>query len=67
MKQFISRLLKNEATKDALLVLMVFVSAGWWCYSIVALMFFPNAVALMGIFFGAACFLMGMDLIKERA
>lgn len=43
--------------KDFILSALAFLCALWYGYSIIALIFAPNAVALMGLPFGAIGFL----------
>jgi hypothetical protein len=51
--------------KNFILVLCVFVGAFWWCAAIINLFFCPSWFGLMGIWAGAAIFLLGMSEIKS--
>ena len=51
--------------KNVILILCIFVGGAWWCYSLIDLMFFHTWVGIMGIWAGAAMFLLGMSEIRE--
>lgn len=51
--------------KNFILVLSVLVGGIWWCYAIIDLMFFHTWFGLMGIWAGAAMFLLGWGEINE--
>jgi hypothetical protein len=51
--------------KKLILVLCILVGGAWWCYAIIDLMFIHTWVGLMGIWAGAALFLLGFGEINE--
>ena len=52
--------------KDVILALCVLFGGALWCYSILDLMFFHTWVSLMGIWSGAALFLISWSEINEK-
>lgn len=51
--------------KNFILVLCILVGGAWWCYSIIDLIFIHTCVGIMGIWAGAAMFLLGLGEINE--
>ena len=51
--------------KNVILILCILVGGAWWCYSIIDLMFIHTWIGIMGIWLGAAMFLLGFGEIKE--